>query len=59
MWSCRDGVLGFFLLKRGELHHFTVTVRVSRARRVSGWVSVRIGVRFSFSFSDRVGIVIP
>jgi len=38
-------------LKRGEFHHFTVTVRVSRVR-----VNVR---RVRFSFSDRVGIGLP
>jgi len=43
-------------------YRFTVTVRVTRASRVSRigvrvWVSVSI--RVSFSFSDRVGIRFP
>ena len=50
LYDREDCVVGMVLWtywsKRGEFHHFTVTVRVSR-------------VRVRFSFSDRVGIGLP
>jgi len=48
-------VLWTYSSKRGEFHHFTVTVRVSRISRVGVSVSIRV----RFNLCDRVGIGLP